>query len=424
MRIYVALLLCTASAFAEIKTMTLREALNLALAQNPDLMLARLDQQKARAQVTIARDPFQPKVYAGSGAAWTSGFPASIDGSAPAILQLKTQMSLFDQPQRYQIAAANENARGAGIDASRREDEVAYRVAALFFDAQRAARSVAAAQREIENLSRVVDLVKARIEEGREVPIAGARSSLNLRGAQRTADSLALDQLQAETSLAIALGLNPDDRVRAAEEEQLGLTVPASEQDSIAAVLESSPELKRLQSSMQAKELEIKSYRAQRLPKVSLVAQYELFAKYYYQDYFAAFQRNSGQLGASFDVPVLVGRSARAYISQAETDIEKLRIQTDQARARITADLRRSFQEVKRAESGRDFAREDLDVARHQVSDDLALNDEGRLPMAALEQARAVEQEKWLAYYDAQHALEVAKLNVLRDSGTILAALK
>ena len=57
--------------------MTLRQALDLALAQNPDLMLARLDQQKARHQITIATDPFHPKVFAGSGAAYTTGFPAS-----------------------------------------------------------------------------------------------------------------------------------------------------------------------------------------------------------------------------------------------------------------------------------------------------------------------------------------------------------
>jgi outer membrane protein len=424
MRITVALLICTSCLFAETKTMTLREALNLALAQNPDLLLARLDQQKARAQVTLARDPFQPKVFAGSGAAWTSGFPASIDGSAPAIVQVKTQMALFDQPQRYQIAEANENLRGAAIDSTRRQDEVAYRVAALFLDAERAARSVAAAQREIENLARVFDLVKVRVDEGRELPIASKRADLALRGARRTADSLTLDQVQAETSLAVVLGLKPDDRVRAAEEEHPGLAVPTSEQDAIATVLENNPELKRFESSMQAKELEIKSYKAQRLPKVNLIAQGEVFAKYYYQNYFATFQRFSGQFGASIDVPVLAGRSARAYISQAEADIEKLRIQTDQTRARITADVRRSFQEVKRAESGRDFAREDLDVTRDQVSVDLAQYDEGRLPMAAVEQARALEQEKWLAYYDAQHAVEVARLNVLRDTGTLLAALK
>ena len=94
----------------------------------------------------IAHDPFVPKVFAGSGAAWTYGFPSSIDGNAPSILQAKTQMSIFDRPQSYVVAQANEAARGADVDIGIKQDEAAYRVASLFLDAEQAARSLAAAK--------------------------------------------------------------------------------------------------------------------------------------------------------------------------------------------------------------------------------------------------------------------------------------
>jgi hypothetical protein len=58
------------------------------------------------------------------------------------------------------------------------------------------------------------------------------------------------------------------------------------------------------------------------------------------------------------------------------------------------------------------------------VSVDLAQNDEGRLPISAVEQSRALEQEKWLVYYEAQHAVERAKLNVMKQTGSLLAGLK
>src|SRR5437762_12948062 len=125
MRTLAVFLLCTVCGLSEVKTMTLRQALDVALAQSPELLLARLDQQKARAQVIIARDPFLPKVYGGSGAAWTSGFPASIDGAAPSIFQAKTQMAIFDRPQTYQIAQATENLRTADIDVGRQQEEIA-----------------------------------------------------------------------------------------------------------------------------------------------------------------------------------------------------------------------------------------------------------------------------------------------------------
>lgn len=411
-------------AFGEVKTMTLKEALEVALAQAPEIVLARLDQQKAREQVTIAHDPFVPKLYAGSGAAWTSGFPANINGEAPSILNAKTQMELFDRPQSYQVAAARETARGSAIDVARQQDEVAFRVAALYLDTEQLARSLEASQREAENLARVLNYVQSRVEEGREIPLEARKASLAVRRVKNNVEVYTLDLANAETSLAMTLGMKPDDRVHPAMEDRKPLALAVSQDGSIQEAIENSQDLKRLESNMQAKMLEIKGYRAMRLPKISVIAQYELFAKYYGQNFYTTFQRNSAQFGAAFEMPLLIGRSSHAYITQAEDDIAKLRVEADRTRSRITADLRRGYQEVKKAESARDFAREALDVARDEVSVDLARQDEGRVPISVLEQARAEEQEKWLAYYDAQHALERAKLNVMKQTGTLMAGLK
>src|SRR5439155_23388602 len=136
MRILPLFLLFAFTAAAEVKTLTLRQALDLALAQSPDLMMARLEQQRARNQVIVTRDPFVPKIFAGSGAAWTTGFPNSIEGSAPSIVQVRTQMAIFNRPQSYLVAQAGEAVRGAGVDTARRQEEVIYRVASLYLDAE------------------------------------------------------------------------------------------------------------------------------------------------------------------------------------------------------------------------------------------------------------------------------------------------
>jgi outer membrane protein TolC len=412
------------SLYGEVRTLTLRQALDQALAQNPDLLLARLDQQKARQQVTVMRDPFVPKVFAGSGAAWTTGFPNSIEGSAPSIVQARTQMALFNRPQSYLVAQANEDLRGAGMDVARRQDEVLYRVAALYLDAEQAARSLEAARRQGENLARVRELMEQRVAEGRELAIESKKANLAVLKASQHVDTLSQDLLTAESTLALAVGLGPDDRARVVPEERSQLVVPVSEEASIEQALEGSNELKRLQSSMQAKLLEIKSYRAERLPKVNLVAQYSLFAKYNYQDYFAKFQRNNAQVGASIEIPLLVGRAASAQSAESEVDIAKLRVEVGRTRARITSDLRIAYQNLRRSEAARDVARADLDVTREELTIDLAQMDEGRLPLAKVEALRATENEKWLAYYEAQHAAEVARLNVLRQTGTLEAALR
>ena len=153
------------------------------------------------------------------------------------------------------------------------------------------------------------------------------------------------------------------------------------------------------------------------------MAQYALFTRSDYTEQLQKFQRNNGELGASVQIPLLTGKSARAYASQAEVDLEKLRNQVSQTRNRIAADLRKGYQQVHRAETARDLAKADLDLARDEISVDLAQNQEGRLPVAALESARATEDEKWLAYYDALHEVDAARLNLLYQTGTLLASV-
>jgi outer membrane protein len=411
------------SAWAETKTMTLRQALKRALEQNPDVLLARLDQQKARDQILIAKDPFYPKVYGGGGYAWTNGYPVSIDGNPPSIFQARTDMSLFDRSQSYKVAEAKEGLRGSAFDVTRQQEEAAYRVASLFLDAEQAAHSFDAAQRQIESLTKVKALMDARVAEGRELPIASKKADLNLKKAKHNADMLHQNLIIAETSLAQVLGLAPDDRVRAAGEERAAIALPVSEDASVEEALEHSPELRRLESNMQMKTLEIKGYHAARLPKVSLVAQVEVFAKYTAQLNYA-FRYNNPELGASVTIPLLIGRTARAYSSQAEADVAKLRIEVSRTRSRITADLRRAYEDVKSADSARDLAHDDLLLTREELDVDLAQYEEGRLPLATLESLRAVENDKFFAYYVSRQMAERARLNVLRLTGTLVAALK
>ena len=90
------LIFATALGLAETHSLTLRQAVEIALKENPDLVLSRLDEQKAQAGIRVAKDPFVPKVYAGSGDAKTWGYPGSIEGAAPSIIQARTDMALFN----------------------------------------------------------------------------------------------------------------------------------------------------------------------------------------------------------------------------------------------------------------------------------------------------------------------------------------
>jgi outer membrane protein len=412
------------AAFAEVHPLTLRQAVEMALKQNPDLVLSRLDQQKAEFAIRIAKDPFAPKLYAGSGLAKVWGYPTSIEGAAPAIIQTRTDMAIYNRAKTYELARVRETARGAEIDTQSKSDQVAYQTATLFLGAQQMDRSKQSLQLEAESLQRVSSAVALQVQEGRQLAIENKRVAVDLARAGQRLSALGDDLDYSEASLAVILGYSATDRVLPVAEERAAFEIPESEQAATEMALENNKDIRKIQSQLQAKGFEVKEAEAARLPVVDVVAQYALLAKSNYENFFTRFQRNNGELGVAITIPLLTGSASKGLSSQAQTDILELRTQMSQVRNRIQLDTQKSYQDLQKATSAQDVARLDLDYTRDQVSLLLAQIGEGRATQQQVDNARLTEQEKWIAFYDAQHAVESARLDLLRQTGTLLAALR
>lgn len=409
---------------AEVHPLTLRQAVDRALKENPDLVLSRLDQLKADAAIRVAKDPFVPKVYAGSGLAKTWGYPLSIEGSAPSIVQMRTDMSIYNRPKTYELARVRELSRGAEIDTQSKSDQVAYQTATMYLDAQQMARSKESLQLEVTSLQGVAAATGVQVQEGRQLPIENKRVALDLARAQQRFSAVGDDLDYSEASLAVLLGYPAADRVQPLEEERGTLEVPESEQAAIDLALANNKDIRKLESQLVAKGFEVKANKAARLPAVDLVAQYALFTKTDYQYFFTRFQRNNGEVGVSIQIPLLIGSASKGLAAQAETDIVELRTQMQQLRNRIQLDTQKSYQELQKANSAQQVARLDLDYTRDQLSVLLAQLEEGRVTQPQVDNARMAEQEKWIAFYDAQRAVENARLDLLRQTGNLMSALR
>jgi outer membrane protein TolC len=102
----------------------------------------------------------------------------------------------------------------------------------------------------------------------------------------------------------------------------------------------------------------------------------------------------------------------------------RLRTELTNAKNRIAADVQQAFRESTRSSSAADLARLDLEVAREQLSVNLAQMQEGRTGLREVEQARVAENQKWIAFYDAQYAAEKARWNVLRLTGGLIGSIE
>ena len=410
---------------AEVRTLTLRDAVETALKQGPDVLLARYDERKAEDAVRMARAPFIPRVVVGSGLAYSSGFPMSIEGATPSILQANGIGSVFNRPQSLMIGAAKESRRGAVIDTQIREEDAAFRVADTFLEAEKAAKIFEVARKEVDSLSGVLEAVKARVSEGRELPIEVRKAELNVARARYRTQVLETNVHQLTAVLGTILGFDPDVQVQPATAERPQPAVPESADAAVREALGGSKEIRSLESKRLARSFNARSQRAARLPRLDLVAQYGLLAEFNnYQQFFKSFQRHNGQLGISFQVPLWNGPAVNAAASQTDAEAAQLGIQIRNARSRIVADTRKAYDDLKQAEAAWEVARLDLEVAREQVSVLLAQMQEGRTALRQVEESRTAETDKWIALYDAAANVEKAKLAVLRQTGGLLAALR
>ena len=424
LRLTAALLFLASNVLAEVHSLTLRQALDLASRQNTDVALARLDELRTQQDIKIAQNPFRPKVYGGSGIAYTYGYPNSIAGNAPSLFQLRTDMALYNRPDSFKLASAREVARGSQFAAQAKGEDVAFQTADLFLNASQTEREAESLSSQIPSLQKVLEAMNAAVTEGTELPLEAKRASVNVAMAEERMGAARLDADYYEMMLAIVLGYPATDRVKPLDSDSPDLTPPASETDAADKALQNNRELKQMQSNVLARELDLRSYKSANLPQFDLVAQYALFLKQNYQNYFQKFQSNNYQIGASITIPLLVGSASRGMADQASTDLRRMRIQMDQTRNRIIAETRRSFQQWEKAANIRNLARMQLDLAREQLSVLLAQSNEGRALLSRVEQARLEESDRWIALYEAEIQVTRAKLAILRQTGTLLLAVR
>lgn len=424
MRFTLALLLAT-SLHSQTRNISLKEAIDIALRENPDLVLSRLDEQRATLAIRVAKDPFRPKVFAGSGIAYSNGMPMSVEGSAPSIFQSKGVASIFNKPLSYRAAQVTEDARTAVIDTQIKQNEIALQTATIFLDAARWAKTQDAIRGQIDSLRASEETVLARVKEGRELEIEAKRAALAIAKTRHRLDLLQREQLTAESTLATVLGAPPENNYHPVLAGPLTLTLPATADEAVNQSLAGNRELQRLESAILAKRLELRQHQSARLPSIDLVAQYALFGKFNnYEDFFRRFQRHNGQIGLSVQIPIIPSSASAAQASQAEIEIQSLRTRSLQTRNRIALATRNAHRQLQLAEESKTLARTDLEIARDQVNILLAQMEEGRATLRQLETARFEEQEKWVAWHDAQFSLDRAKLDLLKQTGALIDALR
>ncbi len=408
------------------RPITLRQAIGIALEQNPDVLLARLDAEKAGYAVREARAPFSPQLVVGSGLAATGGIPQSVDGASPSIVRAVGRQFLYNREQSSRVKEARERAAAADHVVASRQDEVAFRVASTFLDFERSWRRSRLLRDQTDHLGRIERVVATRVAEGRAIPLAERRARLDAAKAGREWETEQARAKVLEATLRHELGMGRESRIEPAPGDFVQTAVlPENPSAARALTLDHNPELKRIDADLRANGYALRAAKGSLFPRIDLVAQYSLLGRFNnHEDFFNKFQRHNGQFGMSVQVPVFGRREAGARAGKIRVEARQLGVRRKAIESGLDLEITRLYEDMGLAESLQRLSREELDFAREKLSVELTRFDEGLVAMEEIERARLDESRAWSIYYDSQYGVRKAKLNLLRRTGQLAAAAR
>ena len=402
-------------------TLTLRSAVERALARDPAFLAAGSAAAEASEGLKMARSVFGPQFVLTSTPGVTSGLPLTVAGEPPAAAGARLRLTLWDPALKENEAFAfGRSAGSAGrLESARRE--TIRRTVAAYARLHAAGGRVESARRRLAAREALHARIEALGREGRASALDVERSALDLARARHGVVVAETGRELAAVDLRIATGL-PEGAALVLGDDPLGALPETGEGDAVSAALAADPELKALGeesgAAARAAELADRWFR----PQVIAEARYLYVPPYYnYDQYYLKVDTNTASAGVSVIIPVLTGGLDTARAAQARAKEERAKEQRRAREIDVARAARATSAEADLAGREVELARKGLAVAREALRVAEARAREGRgepdgVPRAELEVADAED-----ALSRAVESLTGARLALLSLRGEIAA---
>jgi len=347
--------------------LTLKEAVAMALKQNPQVAIANLNLAETESARDVARGALLPQVSIGASDFVTRAntealFGSPIPGFAQHIgpfwtVRAGTRFSVpvFDLAlwRRWQASRESVDASGAQRDTVRELN--VQLVVSQYLGGLRAAADVRAAKSRLDLAEALFNLASDLEKNGVGTRLDTLRARVEAQNErQRYAAADAQSKL-AGYGLAQLLSLDPQQTVELVDEPRFFETPEFDADASVASAYGARPELKALDAQARAAEFEKRAARADDAPRVSFGGGWQM------EGLASSSLIPVYQFGASVEMPVFTGGRNRARVAVADIEKKKLVESAQAARNQIA-------QEVKSAAALLEAAHVEVDAANLGVS--------------------------------------------------------
>lgn len=353
--------------------LTLRAAVDLALKENPQVVIANLNIAQTLENQNIARSGLLPQVNLEASQAVRReniqalfgsslpGFPGHIgpfwvtqagpSGSAP----------LFDLTAWRRWQESRENVNEARAQNQTVREQNVQLVVSQYLGCLRASADVKAAQSRVELAKALLDQASDMQKNGVGTGIDTLRANVQYQNERQRLIDAETDRKTSLYGLARLLNLDPHQSVELADESQFFHTQEFNADQSIERAFTERPEMKTLASTIRSMELQKQEAQDQKIPKITLTGSWAL------QGLTPTTMIPSYDYEADLQVPLFTGGRIKGQISVASIELKKLAQQQSDLRDRIALEVKTAVAQLEAARSEVDVANLGVDLAREEV---------------------------------------------------------
>jgi len=398
--------------------LSLERAIRLALTHSTTSAIADADVQRAFASYRELRDNYLPQLIVGSGIGYTYGYPLSIEGNAPALVNGVTQATVFNPSQRQFTNAAKKDWVASEFQDKDQRNAVIQDVALTYaelakwearllrlqqYEAQARQMEQAVAERLQAGVDSAMDLNKAKL--------ASARVRLHRAEARGSADVL-------RRHLSILTGL-PGSLIELAPETIPALPPVAAEEDPSEKAVASSPTVKLAEQHSLAESMRALGEHRALYPSIDFSAQYARFSTFnHYAQYFPTFQLDNATIGFALKIP-LFNASQRARAVGADAAALKAKKQAEATRNQVAEETLKLQRAAEQLQAAREVAELEYQLAQSGLEAAQTRVDAKNGTLHELGDASVQAAERFLLFQDADFEYQRARLNLLRATGDL-----
>jgi len=415
-----ALFLISCCELLHAEQLPLKRVVELALAHSTTVENSHLDEQRAFASYHEARYQYLPQLTLGSGLGKSYGYPLTLEGSAPSIINTTAQFAVINPALRDFVRAARVEYQATTIQTKDQRNQVIQDTVLSYAELAKWETLMTHLSHDYEEALKMEQTVNERVLAGVDNPLLrnqarlnAARVYLHLAQAQGAIDVLC-NRLSQMTGLpATAIETVP---------ESIPALPEVKQEDNLAAKAAQDSPLIQI-ADIRATSLAFRARGEHRamLPSVDFAAQYALLATFNnYQNFFQphSFQSNNATVGVEIRFPFLNpsqhahAQAADAAALHARKDVQATKNQVSEQ----TLKLQRSVAQLAAAQQVVDLeyqiAKSNLDALQVRV-------DAGSATLHDLDDARSQASERYDTLQDTNFELERARISLLRATGEL-----